>query len=249
MVKKIQTEQLMKMVENLYLSSPQDFLLIEIGANDGYCCDRMWDFVLRNDPTSIMIEPIPGYFKKLKENYAHLSNINFENVAISDKEETVQMRYIPEHLISSGKVTFRLESQPHLWAEHWAGGLGSFYENKNNLGCPELKQFEQILEVQTKTFDYILDKYNVRSYKNVVLQTDCEGHDIVIMRSFPFDKIVPKIYISEIYGQTRYPPSHPNFGTSKGLYTKDEESEAIEILRSNGYEIFSENDLVAILKD
>jgi len=247
MIKKIQTKDLMGLVEKLYLSDPENFLLIEIGANDGYCCDRMWDFVLQHDPKSIMVEPIPGYFKKLKKNYSHLNNIYFENLAISDKDGIAEMRYIPEETISSEKVTFRLTSQPNLWKEHWAGGLGSLYENKNNLGCPELKQFEEVIPVELKTFEYLFNKYDVGSYKNVVLQTDCEGHDLVLMRAFPFDKVTPKIYISEIYGQTRYPPSHPNYGTNIGMYSPEEEREAIEILESNNYQIFSENDLVGIL--
>lgn len=244
----IEENELMLKIESLYLSDPDNFLLIEIGANDGYCCDRMHSFVLKHDPRAVMVEPLPDYFKKLKSNYAHLKNINYENIAISDSDGVNKMTYIPQQEIANENVRFRMDNTPHLWKEHWAGGLGSFYTDKNNLGCPELKQYQKTIDVQTKTFSYILEKYDVASYNNVVLQTDCEGHDLVLMKSFPFEIIKPKFYICEIYAKTRYPPSHPNYGTNKGLYSQENEDEASQILQSNNYELFRSNDMIGILK-
>lgn len=246
-MERIEKNNLMSVIERIYLTDPENFLLIEIGANDGYCCDRMWPFVLKHDPNAIMVEPIPGYFNKLKKNYSHLNNINYENIAISDSEGVVTMNFIPQKTIEEEKVKFRLEGNPELWKEHWAGGLGSFYDDKNNLACPELKQFAQTIEVETKTFQYLFDKYDIASYKNVVLQTDCEGHDLVLMKSFPFDQKKPKVYISEIYGKTRYPPSHPNYNTDKGMYSQSDEDEAVNILSSQGYKTYRTNDLVGFL--
>jgi FkbM family methyltransferase len=194
-----------------------------------------------------MVEPIIDYFEKLKSNYSHIKNIQFENIAISDKEGTAEMRYIPRNQIVSGNVKFRLENEPNLLKEHWAGGLGSFYENKNNLGCPELKQFEKKVIVKTQTFDYLIEKYKVYDYKNVVIQTDCEGHDLVLLRNFPFDKVKPKIYITEIIDEISYPKSHPFYGTKLSLYTKEEYQEVIKLFTVNEYKLFKENDLVAVL--
>ena len=240
--------QLMTKIENLYLEDPENFLLIEIGANDGYCCDRMHKFVLKHDPKSIMVEPIKGYFEKLKQNYQHLKNINYENIALDNKEGTVAMTYIPRERIVNEEVRFRMDDTPQLWKEHWAGGLGSFYTDKNNLGCPELQQYQETIEVETKTFDFLFKKYNIQSYKNVVLQTDCEGHDLVLMKSFPFHLKTPTIYISEIYHATRYPPSHPNFNTNKGLYTEEDENEAKSILSKQGYDLHRSGDLIGVLR-
>ena len=248
MITKIEENVLMRYIESLYLASPDDFLLIEIGANDGYCCDRMWPFVLKDAPNAIMVEPVPGYFNKLKSNYGHLNNIRFENIAISDTEGINKINYIPQETIEAEKVTFRMEGAPHLWKEHWAGGLGTFYTDKNNLACPELNKFKETIEVETKTFQYLFDKYNISSYKNVVLQTDCEGHDFVLMNNYPFSAKKPRIYISEIYGKTRYPPSHPNYGTAKGMYSQEEEDKAVKLLTSMGYEVYHSNDLIGISK-
>lgn len=242
-IRDVKSEVLMNTIRELYLNSPKDFLLIEIGANDGYCCDRMWNFVLTDKPKAIMVEPIIDYFDKLKSNYSHLNNIEFENIAISNNDGTAEMRYIPEKDIALGKVKFRLENQPHLFKEHWAGGLGSLYENKNNLACPELKKFEKKVIVQTKTFDYLFEKYNIDKYKNIVIQTDCEGHDLVLLKSFPFDKVTPKIYISEIYFKKN---RLQKYGSNL-LYTKKEYQEAIKILKENKYKLYRQNDLIGVL--
>jgi len=240
-------EKAMMAVKALYLKDPDNFLLIEIGANDGYCCDRMWDFVRENDPHAVMVEPTPDYFAALQENYKHLSNIKYENIALSDTETIATMTYIPREVIVSEKVRFRLEHSPHLWKEHWAQGLGSFYTDKNMLGDPNLSEFQVKIDVSTKTWDYILDKYNVGDYNNVVVQTDCEGHDVVLLQNFPFDRIKPKMYFSEIYGKTRYPPSHPRYGKEAGLYSQDDEDAAKEIFRKNGYSVYQFGDMLAVL--
>jgi len=239
-------EKLMQTIQDLYNEDPENFLLVEVGANDGYCCDRMHDFILKNDPNSILIEPIPCYFEKLKDNYKHLKNLSYENVAISNKEGERTMYYIPRATIDSEQVRFRLENQPNLWKEHWAGGLGSFYHGVNNLGCPELKKFEEKTIVKTVKLKTIANKYNLTKYKNIVLQTDTEGHDYEILKDFDFSLFRPRIYICEIYGKTRYPESHPLYNTGKGIYTQTQEDGARKILTLQNYSVFSSGDMVGI---
>tara|TARA_R110000824_G_scaffold228056_2_gene415914 strand:+ start:84 stop:836 length:753 start_codon:yes stop_codon:yes gene_type:complete len=246
--KAITNEVVMKKVENLFYKDPNNFLLIEVGANDGCLADRMRPFVSKCDPNAVMVEPLPDYFEQLKKNYSSLKNIRYENCALSDQECQKTMTYIPRDIITSGKVSFRLEGSPHLWKEHWAGGLGSFYKDKNNLGCPELKEYQKEIVVNVKTFNYLFEKYDADKYKNIVIQTDCEGHDLCILRSFDFNKIKPKMYISEIYGHTRYPPSHPRFEKEVGIYSQDDENEAKEIFIQKGYTLYRKGDLVAILE-
>ena len=52
---------------------PENFLLIKIGANDGWMCDNLYDFVVKNNPKSVMVEPIPCYFEVLKSNFKNLT--------------------------------------------------------------------------------------------------------------------------------------------------------------------------------
>ena len=217
-------ETMMKLVEKLYNKDPDKFVLLEIGANDGYMCDRMYDFVLKNDPKAIMVEPIPCYVEDLKKNYSHLKNVIFEQVAIDGESGTRQMVYIPGQRFENEEVKFRmtdtehLEYTPHLLKEHWARGLGSFYDHKNNLACPELSQYTETIEVKTTTIKTLLKKHGITSEHNLIIQTDCEGHDLEILKSFEFSNVRPQMYICEICSMEKHPPSHPAYKPLRVFY-------------------------------
>ena len=258
-MKKIQEKQISRIIRKIYDHNPENFLLVQIGANDGWMCDRLNSFVLEKDPKAILVEPIPCYFEVLKENYKNNKNITFVNQALDTKRGEREMFYIKEDRFRNEEIRFRMEQTPHLYKEHWARGLGSFYETKNNLGCPELKQFSSSINVRTLSFNDLLEEHNVDPNMNIVVQTDCEGHDLEILKMFDFKKFKPNIYISEIYHKVRYPISHPNYiphpvhghieyKQDGGMYTKEEEEEAISIFKSNDYDLFRSNDMVAINK-
>ena len=260
MIKPIKENVLKKLIEKIYKADPNKFVLIQVGANDGWMCDRMFDFVNKYDPFSIMIEPVPCYYNILKENYKDNNNVNFENIAIDNKKGKRVMHYIPEKKFSDGEVTFRLETRPELIKEHWARGLGSFYNDRNNIACPELSKYATTAEVQTETISNIFNKYNITKEHNVVIQTDCEGHDLNILNSFDFKINKPLIYISEIYYKIRYPVSHPRYKPHPtkgkieylqegGLYSYEDEKEACDIFTNNGYKLFRSGDMIAISRD
>ena len=256
-MKPISNEKLLTIIKKIYNQDPDGFVLIQIGANDGWMCDRMFDFVKECKPNAIMVEPIPDYFKALNENYSDHDNIIFENLAIDEVSGTRKMTFIPQSRFDNYEVNFRMENTRHLIPEHWGRGLGSFYDNKNNLACPELAKFTETISVKTITYQELLEKHNVKKYKNIVIQTDCEGHDYVLLKQFDFNYVKPKIYISEIYGRARIPMSHPKYvphpqrgyveyEVDNVLYTLEEESDSINVLKKEGYDLFRHGDLIAI---
>jgi len=200
--------EMLDKVQKLYDKDPKSFLLVKIGANDGWMCDNLYDFVIKNDPNCVMVEPVPCYFNALKKTFAELKNVSYEQIAIDVKEGTREMTYIPDAKFQNEEVTFRLNHTPHLLKEHWARGLGSFYKDKNNLGCPELAQHAETIKVKTMNINNLLKKYNA-SNVNLVIATDCEGHDYEILKSFDFETYKPLMYVCEIVFLTRYPLSHP----------------------------------------
>tara|TARA_R100001594_G_scaffold149533_1_gene207640 strand:+ start:97 stop:1206 length:1110 start_codon:yes stop_codon:yes gene_type:complete len=208
-LKNINGQYMNDLVQEIYDRDPKKFVMIKLGANDGWMCDNLYDFVMKNDPYSIMVEPIPCYFEVLQENFSSLKNIQYENAAVDTKVGTREMTYIPEDKFVRGEVDFRLRHEPELLKEHWARGLGSFYKDKNNLGCPELAKHAVTINVVTVTIDDIYKKYKITDEHNVVIVTDCEGHDHEILKVFDFSKYNPDMYISEIELFTRYPKSHP----------------------------------------
>lgn len=256
-MRNINETQISKIIQKIYDTNPEKFVLIQIGANDGWMCDRMNSFVLANDPKAILVEPIPCYFEVLKTNYKNNKNITFINKAIDSEAGQREMFYIEEKKFQNEQIKFRMEHTPELLKEHWARGLGSFYNDKNNLGCPELKIFSSSVIVETLTFENLLQQNNVTSDMNIVVQTDCEGHDFELLKTFNVEKFCPVVYISEIYHLVRYPLSHPRYRPHPtrgyveyrqpgGMYTKEEEDEAISIFCKNDYSIYRSNDMVAI---
>jgi|MDTB01.1.fsa_nt_gb hypothetical protein len=217
-LEKIDKPYMVKLVQSLYNFDPENFLLVKLGANDGWMCDNLYDFVIENDPHAIMVEPIPCYFDVLKNNFSSLKNTKYEQVAIDINGGNRDMTYIHEDKFVNGEITFRLEHMPELFKEHWARGLGSFYKDKNNLGCPELSKYASTINVTTMTISELFEKYSITNKQNIVVVTDCEGHDYEILKSFDFGAYKPVIYISEIELFTRYPSSHPR----KTNYINDE---------------------------
>jgi len=202
------TNEMLDKVQKLYDRDPKSFLLVKIGANDGWMCDNLYDFVIKNDPNCVMVEPIPCYFNALKKTFTELKNVRYEQIAIDVEEGTREMTYISDAKFQNEEITFRLSHTPHLLKEHWARGLGSFYKDKNNLGCPELAQHAETIKVKTMNINNLLEKYNA-SNANLIIATDCEGHDYEILKSFDFETYKPFMYICEIVLLTRYPLSHP----------------------------------------
>jgi FkbM family methyltransferase len=259
-MKNISEDQISKIIKKIYNYSPENFLLVQIGANDGWMCDRMNSFVLEEDPKAILVEPIPCYFSVLKKNYANNKNITFVNKALDSKRGEREMFYIEEDKFENEEVRFRMEHTPHLFKEHWARGLGSFYSAKNNLGCPELKKFSSSTMVETLSFDDLLEECSVDPNMNIIVQTDCEGHDFELLKTFNFKKYKPMLYITEIYHKVRYPISHPNYVPHPnrghveyrqpgGMYTLEDEEGALSIFRDNNYNVFRSNDMVALSKN
>lgn len=68
---------------------------IQIGANDGVTNDPIHTFIKKYKWKGTLVEPLPDFFKKLKENYAGETQLNFENLGIGNKEDLLQFYYLP----------------------------------------------------------------------------------------------------------------------------------------------------------
>ena len=84
----------------------RDINFLEIGACDGvFPVDVLYPHAYTNKNwNGVMVEPVPYYFEKLKDNYDHRENIQFINAAISDTDGEIDMFIIPPEVIDSGAV-------------------------------------------------------------------------------------------------------------------------------------------------
>ena len=75
----------------------------------------------------------------------------------------------------------------------------------------------QIIKLQTRTLESILDSYLPKNTQIDFLSIDCEGRDIDVLESNNFQKYSPKYIIIEI---------------------QDNEKEALKFLNANGYKSY-----------
>lgn len=164
-------------------SKSEDFFFIEIGCNDGVIHDPLYQLILANNWRGILVEPVKFYFDKLKLNYKGNANLIFENIAISDHDETRDFYRVKEQV-------------DHLPA--WSRGLGSFYPEvilKHKWAIPDLEAYIVKDSVRCYALASLLRKHQVDRLN--LLMIDTEGYDFEILKQIDFSKIKPELIVYE----------------------------------------------------
>jgi FkbM family methyltransferase len=164
--------------------SEKDFILkieqipscyfIEVGANDGISNDPIYHTIIKHNLSGIVVEPNPSIIPHLSKNYATNSNVIVENSAITLNTGDTKMFF------SSGSTLHNT--------------LSKNYANRNFSN--------NIIETMVHgiSFQDLLQKHNVA--KVDLLLIDVEGYDFILLQSFPFDSIKPKIIRVEMIHTT-----------------------------------------------
>jgi FkbM family methyltransferase len=146
--------------------------VVQIGANDGQ--DHIYEYVekhVNKINKLILVEPLPQLLPILKDRYSKLQiNVEYENVAITDKESEKPLEFYFD--IDGGNGTSTYETST-LYRSHLV-----------NLGCPDKKI--GVITVPTITFDQLMAKYGLTELH--ALYIDAEGHDYYIIKSIDFKK-------------------------------------------------------------
>lgn len=171
----------------------QEVIFIQVGSNEGIMdTDPLCSFILNDKWRGVLIEPVPRIFEKLKKNYAGHSQLNFENVAISNTRKISEF-----YVVDETAEFFTL----HPSMKNEAGGLwgdliGSLDRDHIFKCKPILSDAEiKTIQVPCLTLQDIVDKYQFDHVD--VIHLDAEGHDDVILLSINFEKIQPKLIIFE----------------------------------------------------
>ena len=134
--------------------------IIQIGANDGLSFDDLNYYIKKYHSKSILVEPIPEIFNKLKDNYKNFNNIFLENSAISVDGDI-------SHLFKVN-TKFLKEYGDHIPA------ISSF--DKNHLIKHGVKKNHIIKEkVKTLSIMNLIEKYQIK--KLDLFFVDAEGYD------------------------------------------------------------------------
>lgn len=148
---------------------------IIIGAFDGISFDDIFYKLQENDEV-VFVEPIPHYFKLLKLNSRKLaSKCHFENCAISDKNEQLEMAYIDENFVNDYAAFYKGCSSVVIDGEP----LNRYLQKADHLHLNKIK-------VKAITFDELCQKYGFDFVDYV--QIDCEGFDEKIISSIDLNK-------------------------------------------------------------
>ena len=141
--------------------------LIQIGANDGVSHDHLHKIIKKFRLQSLLLEPIKKYFLDLQNNYAAYDNVKLENSALSINNEIFFLYKVnPEHFDKYGTLS---------------SGISSF--NKEHLLKHGIKKKHIVQEkVNQISFDELLNKYNLKSFD--LLLIDTEGYDCNIVNNF-----------------------------------------------------------------
>ena len=135
----------------------------------------------------VLVEPIRDYFDRLRENYASLSGVVFENVAIAEKEGTMEM--------------YRLTVDPTEYGyPEWLSQLSSLKEERmqelwdRTQDNQEFQEFylkhRTVESVRCMTLQQLLDRHQIEQLD--LLQIDAEGYDYEILKTLDFQKVRPR---------------------------------------------------------
>lgn len=186
-----------------------NFGLVVIGACHG--SDLVQDINKVQKPV-LLVEPLDYNFKLLKKNFQDYENIYFEQSFISNNSKSIIFYYVKEDSVK------KLD-------KHWASGIGS--SSKEHILNHKSKRFQieesdiESVNIISQTFNQLCEKYNIDIIDNLLI--DVEGHEMLILKSIDFNKIL----ILEIKFEFKHLTSTFNY--------KNSLDELIKLFKQNNY--------------
>jgi len=149
---------------------------IQIGANDGVKNDPIYKHVKNSKWEGVLVEPLPDFIEKLKENYKDCMGLQFENSGISDVNGTLNFYFLP----------------PECNEPDWFQQIGSFSKesiefNLNNF--PEIIPRIVSKKIPVLTLNDLFLKYKILSLD--LLLIDAEGFEMRILQGLTASKVRP----------------------------------------------------------
>ncbi len=150
---------------------------VQVGSNDGLSNDPLREYILRDQWTGILVEPVPYLYERLKVNYAgHEHTLVFENSAIA---------------ASTGELPFyHLKESELPGLPEWYNQLGSFNKEVVLRHEHAIPHFNDLLiedHVQAISFRELLAKHHMEAVD--LVHIDAEGYDYEVLKLIAFEKL------------------------------------------------------------
>lgn len=162
----------------------KDLFFVQIGANDGYTADPIYNLVRKHKWSGVLVEPVPEYFENLKLAYKNMPNLTFVNSAISIKNET--------------RTLYGFSKNAPFWIRMHTKTKNSFSKKtilSHSWYMPNLEKYIVGQKVKSINIETLLDKYS--DGKLDMLFIDTEGYDFEILKQFDLNKNRPTVIYYE----------------------------------------------------
>lgn len=167
-----------------HLQSP---VFVQIGSNDGKSNDPLHALLVANPSwVSLLVEPVPWLFERLKANYANQPNAKFENAAIAGGPPGQKAFY---YLSAAAK-----KALPEL--PTWFDQIGSFDKTHifKHLG-QEVEPYIINSVYPTLPYKGLIQKHGIERVD--VLHIDAEGYDWEILSQVDLELHPPIVILFE----------------------------------------------------
>ena len=149
---------------------------VQIGANDGVKNDPIYHHVKKSKWQGVLVEPLPDFIKRLKENYKGCEGLQFENSGISDVNGTLDFYFLPSE-----------------WSEpDWFQQIGSFSKESilfNLSNFPEIIPRIVSKKIPVLTLKDLFLKYDIHALD--LLLIDAEGFEMRILQGLTASEVRP----------------------------------------------------------
>lgn len=156
---------------------------LQIGGNDGQMADPLYSWHSQHPWSGAIVEPVPLYFSKLKTLHENNQRILTLNCAISDQGRELELYFVSPNA--------------HDKYPGWVNGLAStdLSHLEKHRVAPEDCDSVRVPCITPSTL--VGEMGNPRRLN--ILCVDVEGHEIPILRSFPYDVVFPDLIMFEAW--------------------------------------------------
>lgn len=189
---------------------------IQIGTNDGLRWDPVRRFIIRDEWSGVLVEPLPPVFELLKKNYAHVTNrkLVFANVAVSsDDTESFKFWSFSKSFCDSLSIEDRLYYLRK-------SSMDRKMVEANLKGFDDVQEKLQCYTVPALSVNTLLEKYWDGGPIDLIF-IDAEGHDDHIIQAIDFDRIQPMAILYESHNLRERKQKIQTFLENRGYRVND----------------------------
>ncbi len=172
--------ELLDVVFSSLASSGEELNVVQVGANDGVEQDPVHALLHYYSSKALLIEPIPQLIPALRESYQdYEGELIIENVAIGSNEGEFKLhilspKYWDEYLEKVGR-------HPTAISSYDVDRVTALVAQRLGLDVEQARKCVQVVTCPMYTLEGLLSKHAIDDVD--VLQVDCEGFDIVVIKS------------------------------------------------------------------